>query len=218
VTNSLLLRRFKPTAGPGDASPGSRIGRALATAGAIALALVVAGSFVALGVFASTNGGRGSSARGYAIPAGSAVLEVRAQQTEPGVAIVDRVVSPEAGWVVIHDDAGGKDGILRGLALVPAGESTRVAVFLANPGKTRQLRVTLHADRGMPETFEYGGGTAGMGGASAMGGAGAMSGVDQPFYINGRELVVVTLLTPGSQAPADGMITPGELPLPHPGR
>jgi len=83
---------------------------------------------------------------------GEAEMDLADESTSLKGVAVDRVVSPEAGWVVVVSlDAPG--GIL-GKVRVPAGESEDVIVPL-DTADASKVRVRLHADGGRSSVFEY---------------------------------------------------------------
>jgi hypothetical protein len=108
-----------------------------------------------------------------------AALSVKDQPGAAGTLEIERVLTPESAWVVVHLDADGKPGERVGLLHVDAGESSGLKVDL-DPAVTLtdKLIVALHADRGTPGTFDF-----------------AMdrfeSSPDKPFFVDGKELATV---------------------------
>jgi hypothetical protein len=114
---------------------------------------------------------------GYVAAPGEAVIELA--ETQPGatVLLVDRVISPEGAWVVVHLDDNGKPGERVGLAPVPEGESSAVEVSLEGV-TTDNVIVALHADRGTAGEFDF-----------EM--DAAETSPDRPFFIDGAEVAKV---------------------------
>jgi hypothetical protein len=68
---------------------------------------------------------------------------------------VTEVVSPGAGWIVIHADNEGSPGAVLGQTAVNHGVNTDVAVSLATEGRTATLYAMLHYDNGTIGTYEF---------------------------------------------------------------
>jgi hypothetical protein len=70
---------------------------------------------------------------------------------------VTRVVSPVPGWLVAQADSGdGTPGGIVGVKWVPAGTSLGVPVRLQSGARvSKRIYVTLFADRGRQQIFEY---------------------------------------------------------------
>lgn len=83
------------------------------------------------------------------------MVEVKDQAIVDGAVVVPLVVSPGAGWMVIHADAEGKPGPILGYAPVQAGENRDVKVTVDATKATEVLHAMLHVDAGMVSTFEF---------------------------------------------------------------
>lgn len=88
--------------------------------------------------------------------AGDAALEADPQPGAKGSIVIDRVVSPEDAWVVVHLEAeGGGPGMRVGLRQVRAGETRDLRVALEDGMLTGSLLVALHKDGGKAGEFEF---------------------------------------------------------------
>lgn len=114
---------------------------------------------------------------GYVTSEKSAQLEVTEDQTGVDVLVVDRVLTPEDSWLVVHLDDNGKPGMRIGLLWVAEGETLSAEVPLEGVS-TDKVIVAVHADRGTPETFDFEMET-------------ATTSPDRPFFVNGAELAKV---------------------------
>ncbi len=79
-------------------------------------------------------------------------------QSAGGAVLISTVGMPSTGWIVIHQDAGGKPDVSGsiGHAYVAAGPSENVSVPLdrpGNPGET--VYAMLHLDTGVVKVFEF---------------------------------------------------------------
>ncbi len=88
--------------------------------------------------------------------------------------LISRVSAPGAAWVVVRIDKDGGQGQRIGLAHVRSGESTGVVVPLDPLPLSSRLAVSLYADRGTPNIFDFDP-------------ADPLNSVDQPFLVNGVE-------------------------------
>ncbi len=113
---------------------------------------------------------------GYVAAASDAQLEVRGPASATEV-VVDRVLTPGDAWLVVHLDDDGAPGMRVGLAPVPRGESTDVAVELDGV-TTEKLIIAVHADRGAPGEFDF----------SMDDPAGS---ADRPYFVDRAELAAV---------------------------
>lgn len=75
-----------------------------------------------------------------------------------GTVTIDRVVTAEPGWLVIHAEADGKPGPILGQSAVQPGENLNVVVTIDESKATPKLFAMLHVDRGTRGTFEFPGG------------------------------------------------------------
>ncbi|GAB4560103.1 MAG: hypothetical protein Kow0047_06470 [Anaerolineae bacterium] len=82
-------------------------------------------------------------------------VAVSDQTVADGQVVVDRVVSFEPGWIVIHAAAEGRPGPVIGWAAVQPGENLDVAVQADQAGVTDTLFAMLHVDRGTLGTYEF---------------------------------------------------------------
>ena len=128
------------------------------------------------GVFAGAPGGMGIVAA-----EGDALIEASTQPDAvmDGVVVIDRAVSPEAAFIVIHQNDNGKPGMRVGIQPIPPGESADVVVELdskENPGES--VIAAVHADRGTPGQFDFD-----MDNMNHS--------ADRPFFVGGHEVAVV---------------------------
>ena len=72
--------------------------------------------------------------------------------TEDGLLLVDQVVSPDDGWVLVYTT--GENEQLLGQLMVPAGVSNELAIEIDPYMATATLSVRLHRDAGEPGIFE----------------------------------------------------------------
>lgn len=117
---------------------------------------------------------------GYVASADKAQLEVTEDQLDAQELTVDRVLSPQDAWLVVHLDDNGKPGMRIGLERIEKGESTDVKVKL-DKVTTDKVIVAVHADRAEKGEFEF----------DMM--APTMS-PDRPYFVDEKELArVVTM-------------------------
>lgn len=79
-------------------------------------------------------------------------------QSAGGAVLISAVGMPSTGWIVIHQDAGGKPDVSGsiGHAYVPAGPSQNVSVPLDRPGKSGEtVYAMLHLDTGVVRVYEF---------------------------------------------------------------
>lgn len=91
--------------------------------------------------------------------------------------MVEMVQSPEAAWIVVHENDNGKPGMRVGLAHIDAGISRMVEVELEGMAEG-SLIVVVHADKGTLGEFDFD--------MDNM-----MGSPDRPFFVNGAELAEV---------------------------
>ncbi len=115
--------------------------------------------------------------RGFGVKAdeGTAAIAVSDQPGTTTTLAVDRALAPTDAWIVVHLDDEGAPGQRVGLAHIPAGESTGIAVPLEPLPLTAKLFVAIHADRGEAGVFEF----------DMMN---KINSADQPFFVNGTEV------------------------------
>ena len=129
---------------------------------------------------ASAEGDGGMKVWGYVVAEKNAALELAESQAGAAKVTVDRVLSPDPAWVVVHADVNGEPGERVGLAHVEAGETRDVVVPLEGV-TTEDVIVALHSDRGTVGEFDFDMMNKEMS-------------PDRPFFVNENELArVVTL-------------------------
>lgn len=139
---------------------------------------VLAISVLALaGCSTSNKDSEKSKVWGYVTTAQEAQLELPADQPGATTIVVDRVLTPEPAWVVVHEEVDGKPGARVGLLHVDAGESKDLSVQLGGL-TTDNVIVAIHADRGTADEFDF----------DMM--KKEMS-PDRPFFVDGSELAKV---------------------------
>ena len=86
-------------------------------------------------------------------------ITVRNQTADPANrVVVAKVVSPAAGFVVIHEDDQGSPGAVLGNTAVEKGESANVSVTLSRDAVDKEtLYAMLHADTGQVGVYEFDG-------------------------------------------------------------
>lgn len=114
---------------------------------------------------------------GYVASADKAKLEVNDTQLDAQSLVVDRVVAPQDGWIVVHLDDNGKPGKRVGLKHVSRGESTDVRVTLKDV-TTPQVIVAVHSDRATKGKFDFDMMNKEMS-------------ADRPYFVGGKELAKV---------------------------
>jgi hypothetical protein len=122
--------------------------------------------------------------------------------------MVDRVVSPVPGWLLVQADRnqGVPDGVI-GSRWIPAGESKKVSIAVGPTPLPRRIYVTLLADLGKPHVLEY---ATSSHSATATGGigsifetkgvAGASAMKDKPIIAGGSPVVAHVDMVPLSFA------------------
>ena len=137
-------------------------------------------SVLALGGCAASGGeakGKDMGVWGYVAAAKSAQLEAAADQTGADTLVVDRVLSPEDAWLVVHLEVDGMPGERVGLLHIDKGESLDVAIPMEGV-TTPNVIVAVHADRGTAGTFDFDMDK-------------AMASYDRPFFVDEKELAAV---------------------------
>jgi len=79
-------------------------------------------------------------------------------QSAGGAVVISKVGMPSTGWIVIHQDAGGKPDVSGSIGhkYVPAGPSENVSVPLDRPGKPGEtVYAMLHLDTGVVQVYEF---------------------------------------------------------------
>ncbi|MDX1613703.1 MAG: hypothetical protein R3300_05285, partial [Candidatus Promineifilaceae bacterium] len=85
---------------------------------------------------------------------------------EEGLITVERVVAPEAAWLVIHADSEGQPGTILNATAVGPGEEQAVTVTVDLAEITPLLHAVLHQDAGQPGEFDFPGPDEALSGAS----------------------------------------------------
>jgi heme/copper-type cytochrome/quinol oxidase subunit 2 len=68
---------------------------------------------------------------------------------------IEKVVSKGPGWLVVHEDIGGKPGPVIGYAAVRDGENPDVVVAVDSQKATDKLFAMLHTDAGTVGVYEF---------------------------------------------------------------
>jgi len=151
-----------------------------------------------LAVSAIAFAARDVPAGGIAVRAGEASVSVKDQNVWDSVTL-DRVNIPVDGWAVVRavDETGTPAAVL-GYAYVAAGENVSVVVPLdRTDGLPPSVVVSLAADKGEAQVFEFDAGSAGgMGGG--MNAGGASNGSDKPLLADGSPVQTTVRITPYS--------------------
>jgi hypothetical protein len=90
--------------------------------------------------------------------AGTPYVEAKDQELQDSKVTIEYVVSVGPGWIVIHNDKGGKPGDVIGYSPVADGVNKNVVVTIDKSKKTDTLWAMLHSDTGKIGTFEFPGG------------------------------------------------------------
>lgn len=143
----------------------------------VAVGGVVVWSAVLLiwGAIAGAPGGMGIVAS-----EGDALIEAVGQPgaASSGTVLISRVVSPEAAFIVVHENDNGKPGMRVGIQAIPPGESTDVVVQLEGQADLGDSVIAaVHADRGTLGQFDFD--------MDNM-----MHSADRPFFVGGHEVAV----------------------------
>jgi hypothetical protein len=150
----------------------------------ISVTLVAAVAVVALALAgcagAAKAGDTGAAPMKVGIRAQAAEASLKVDD-QPGAADslkVAAVKAPEAAWLAVHLDDGGKPGKRIGIVSIPKGESTGVDVPLDRTQTlTDKVIVAVHADRANAGKFDFD-----MERFDAS--------PDKPFWVDGQELAV----------------------------
>lgn len=125
---------------------------------------------------------------GYVAAPEKAQLEVTEDQLGAKELTVDRVLSPQDAWLVVHLDDNGKPGMRIGLEPIKKGESTDVKVALEEV-TTEKVIVAVHADRGEKGEFDF----------DMMN---PTMSPDRPYFVDEKELAAVVTMR-GFGVPAE---------------
>ncbi len=90
--------------------------------------------------------------------AGTPYVEAKDQELQDSQVTIEYVVSVGPGWIVIHNDKGGKPGDVIGYSPVADGVNHNIVVSINKSKKTDTLWAMLHSDTGKMGTFEFPGG------------------------------------------------------------
>lgn len=148
-------------------------------------------------------------AGGIAVRAGEASVSVKDQNVWDSVTL-DRVNIPVDGWAIVRAvDESGTPATVLGYAYVAAGENVSVVVPLdRTDGLPPAVVVSLAADKGEAEVFEFDAGSAGgMGGG--MNAGGASNGSDKPLLADGSPVQATVNIAPYSIGNLGGAATLG---------
>lgn len=74
---------------------------------------------------------------------------------EDGRLMIDSVVIPDAGWIVLYKEANGEAGDILGFEPLQAGENSPVTITIEPRDATPTLIARLHEDAGTDGLFEY---------------------------------------------------------------
>jgi hypothetical protein len=117
---------------------------------------------------------------GYVTSADSAQLEIATTQPGGDEIVVDRVLAPDAAWLVVHLNDDGKPGMRVGLAHVDAGETRDVRVVLDEVTGDSVI-VAVHADKAEEDSFDFD-----MDAPTTS--------PDRPYFVEGVELAAVVTI------------------------
>lgn len=107
---------------------------------------------------------------------GTAAIQVDDQSLTNSTLVVASAAAPTPAWIVVHLDDKGMPGKRVGVAPIPAGVSSNVAVPLdPKVDLSKGLLVAVHADRGTPGEFDFN-----M--------EDKFNSPDQPFFVDGKEV------------------------------
>jgi hypothetical protein len=117
-------------------------------------ALLVAEVAVLVAIVISAQGG---PANGLAVPANTAAIQVSDQRNVTHQLIIDHVLAPADGWIIVQADWGnGVPDAILGTKWVSMGESTGLRIKLdPQMPVPAHVFVTLLADMGKPDVLEY---------------------------------------------------------------
>lgn len=82
-------------------------------------------------------------------------VTVSDQSLQNDTVTIDRVVTDEPGWLVLHADNGGAPGAVVGHSAVEPGENLNVELQVDAAQATPTLYAMLHVDRGTLGTYEF---------------------------------------------------------------
>jgi hypothetical protein len=121
--------------------------------------------------------------RSYGVNATAATASLEASP-QPGATnqiVISSVNAPTDAWVVVHLEKNGAPGQRIGLVHVRSGQTSDVVVPLEPVKLTSNVIVALHADKGDLGLFEFDMDD-------------TINSVDQPFFVNGKEVAIKVLV------------------------
>ncbi len=140
------------------------------------------------------------TADGYSVKPGAAAIQFSDQTSRWEEMVVERVVTPTDAWLVVAAPVGtgGQAGEVYGRQRVSAGQSTNIRVSLTPKKKMPNVFiVTLVADRGQPNVFEFtstasasGGGMGGGGSSEKSSASTSKAGADKQLIVNGEPVTI----------------------------
>ncbi len=92
---------------------------------------------------------------GVNVEANSVLILVEDQKIANDELLVSYFITPGPSWISVNEVAGGLPGRRIGLKKTGAGEVQQVRIPLEGRPESGELVVTVHADRGVPGSFEY---------------------------------------------------------------
>ncbi len=149
---------------------------------ALALALL-ATSLIAAGCSSAGSASSDESKTkvwGYVATADQAKLEVAESTPTRDSLRVDKVLSPDSAWLVVHRETDGKPGDRVGLLHVDEGISGNLDIPIDNMAGANII-VALHADKGTLDQFDF----------DMMN---KETSADRPYFVDGKELAGVVAL------------------------
>jgi hypothetical protein len=127
---------------------------------------------------------------GFVASAKNARLVVDPRKSTLLAVHLSEVVAPETAWVCVYEDAGGAPGKMVGQVRVGRGVTSNVEIPL-DPLKSGKVFVLMHADRGIPNVFEFDEQQ-------------KEDSPDRPIFVDGSELAVPVTLGPYGVKVASG--------------
>lgn len=106
----------------------------------------------------------------YIDPEDSEVI-VRTQALDDDTIVIEEVVAPEDGWLVVYRDLNGRPGEVIGYGRVEQGTNNNVLIEVDPTRVTPQLYVMLHRDMGEVKIYEF-------------------PGPDSPYEVDGSVILV----------------------------
>jgi len=141
------------------------------------IAAIAVTSALSLALFGwGTVAGAGDEVMGVMAAEDAAAIVVTDQPEAKGIVVIDRVLAPADGFVVVHQSDGGMPGARLGYTPVSEGENRNVKVKLdPKVALTPELLAAVHIDRGTRGVLEF-----------------DMDNIarsaDRPFFVGGKEV------------------------------